>query len=223
MATKAEEIAETLTYEKWINNTSKELAKEYDCHPNTITAGRKKAGLPDKCDAKEHLEWYYGVPAEWLLHTLHNTLGKSLVQIGEETPLTDATVMRLMDRLDTPRRNMSEAALNHLDGYSEKERKERMQAALEARRQQHASLLVDDDNYMVWRDDRGIHEEMKVHTLLAIAEFGFEAVAEADHIHHEINLPYANWHENLRLYSASEHANRHAGEYKPDLESALPD
>lgn len=49
------------------------------------------------------------------------------------------------------------------------------------------------------RDDRFYH-----HRLIAVAEYGFDAVAEKD-VHHKNGIGWANWAENIELLEPGEH------------------
>lgn len=54
----------------------------------------------------------------------------------------------------------------------------------------------------------GQDREIPVHRLLAVAEFGFEAVQDKD-VHHKNEIPWDNRPENLELMTRSEHTTHH--------------
>lgn len=76
------------------------------------------------------------------------------------------------------------------------------------------SLKMNSNGYYLWQEQS--HEEnkvVKVHRLVAISEYGFDAVAEK-HVHHTNQIKFDNRPENLELLSPSEHMELHAKERK---------
>lgn len=70
-----------------------------------------------------------------------------------------------------------------------------------------AGYVTRPDGYRRWQDG---HQTLYVHRLLAVAEWGFDAVA-GSHVHHKNRHRWDNRIENLRLFdSASAHARHHA-------------
>lgn len=69
---------------------------------------------------------------------------------------------------------------------------------------------TDKEGYEWWQNtcgpDRKTH--VYVHTLVAIAEHGFEAVV-GNHVHHKNRVPWDNRPENLEVLTASEHMKHH--------------
>ena len=65
------------------------------------------------------------------------------------------------------------------------------------------------EGYPIWRHqyDNEIHI-LRVHRLLAVAEFGFDAVCGMD-VHHKNDLSWGNWPNNLELVTPAEHARLH--------------
>ena len=59
--------------------------------------------------------------------------------------------------------------------------------------------------YMVWQDSTG---SSSVHRLLAVAEWGFDAMRDK-HVHHINGIPWDNRVENLKIVSNSEHQREH--------------
>jgi hypothetical protein len=64
--------------------------------------------------------------------------------------------------------------------------------------------------YAQWRN--GAVEHVLVHRLLAVAEYGFDAVA-GKHIHHKNGIRWDNRLENLEVLTPSEHAKLHGRGY----------
>jgi len=61
--------------------------------------------------------------------------------------------------------------------------------------------------YEVWVDD---NRQVRVHRLLAVAEFGFDAVADCD-VHHINGIGWDNRPENIEVLTRSEHSALHNG------------
>lgn len=62
--------------------------------------------------------------------------------------------------------------------------------------------------------------EVRLHRLVAVAEYGFEAVA-GQQVHHANRIPWDNRPENLLVLSPSEHSRLHAAEDDLPLSVAL--
>lgn len=86
-------------------------------------------------------------------------------------------------------------------------------------RVERAGFLTDDRGYERWSatdTERGREEYVKVHRLLAVAEFGFDAVCDMD-VHHGVEshlpaceIPWANWGENIEVIERGQHMTHHA-------------
>ena len=112
-------------------------------------------------------------------------------QVGDRLGCSGRTISEWLRRKDIETRGWSEAARHGLS---------RKPAQLETLR----------DGYEQWANE---HNDAKyrcrVHRLLAVSEFGFEAVADM-HVHHKNNIPWANWPSNLELLSPSDHMKFHS-------------
>jgi transcriptional regulator with XRE-family HTH domain len=53
-----------------------------------------------------------------------------------------------------------------------------------------------------------VRKKVGVHRLIAVAEYGFDAVAGME-VHHKNGIPWANWSDNLEVMTKSEHAAYH--------------
>lgn len=77
-------------------------------------------------------------------------------------------------------------------------------------RVEYADYNQHDQGYERWQnyygEDRGV--TVFVHRLLAVAKYGFDAVAN-NHVHHKKSIPWLNTYENIELMSKSEHAKQH--------------
>jgi len=86
--------------------------------------------------------------------------------------------------------------------------------------QHYAGLRMNEDGYMVWRTYvDGTYHRVRVHRLLAVAEYGFDAVADAD-VHHKNGVRFDNRPKNIEPLPPSEHRQLH-GEERGDEQRAL--
>jgi hypothetical protein len=103
----------------------------------------------------------------------------SLHEIGDECGVTAASVQYQMDKHDIPTR------ASNLEKpptfYTDKEGYERVSCC---------------------------STPVYVHRLMAVAEFGFDAVAGIE-VHHETNVPWDNRFENFMLMTKSQHSSWH--------------
>lgn len=105
-------------------------------------------------------------------------------EVGDELGCHYKTVMRWMDRLNIPTRK--DVSVSH-----------------------HIERRDGKDGYSKWNDG---NTTVLVHRLAAVAEFGFDAVVEADNIHHKSGYKFDNRHENFDLVSHAEHGRIHSNE-----------
>jgi len=81
------------------------------------------------------------------------------------------------------------------------------------------------DGHMSWRQTPTPNREnhfMFVHRLVAVAEYGADAVA-GNHIHHKNGIPWDNRPENLKVLSPSEHMKLHGQQARVSREDLLED
>lgn len=65
------------------------------------------------------------------------------------------------------------------------------------------------DGYEVWRTEvKGTNHSVRVHRLLAVAEYGFEEVSEKV-IHHKNKIPFDNREDNIIPVTREEHTEIH--------------
>lgn len=83
-----------------------------------------------------------------------------------------------------------------------------------------ASFYTTERGYEFWSspatevEDRG-YEYLRVHRLLAIAKYGFEAVKDIP-VHHRKPIPWLNTYDNIELMNAEDHGRHHAEEADVD-------
>jgi len=117
--------------ELYWQKTADEITNELGIGGSTYARAKEYAGLPPKTN-KNRLEHVYGVPAEWLLDTLHNTLGKSVNQMSDDLPVSRKWISNKMDEWGLPRRGQSEAELHKWKQMSPEEREAQISAAHKA-------------------------------------------------------------------------------------------
>jgi hypothetical protein len=89
----------------------------------------------------------------------------------------------------------------------------------------YARTEINNFGHVVWRvsgTKSANRQSLPVHRLLAVAEYGTEAVKDKV-VHHKNNIPFDNRLSNIELMDSSEHARHHnAGQYHvSDLELKL--
>jgi transposase len=82
----------------------------------------------------------------------------------------------------------------------------------ERSRYRPATFYIDDEGYEQWNNGTNQHESggesLRVHRLIAVAEYGIEKVKNKV-VHHKNGMKRDNRVENLELMEQSEHAKKH--------------
>lgn len=112
------------------DHTYNELAELLDRPRGTVQGKAARMDLPEKTIANE-LEWRYGVPLDWLLDTLHNTLDKPITRMAEELDVSHGWVQNQMADRNIYNRGCSEAAELRMAELSKAERKRQTAKARE--------------------------------------------------------------------------------------------
>lgn len=119
-----------------------------------------------------------------ILRELYHEKGMSTHELADELGVSQTTICRWMDKHEIPRDIPVPERPPH---YCE-----------------------DAKGYMVWRHKQnGIHHKVKVHRLLAVAEFGYDAVVGND-VHHKNHHKIDNRPDNIELINRSKHRSNHA-------------
>lgn len=121
------------------------------------------------------------------LHRLYWDEGCSLSQIAELTPVTFGAIKHHMEKHGIDRRTSAEANRRHT-----------------------AAIRVEEQGYVRWRStEAGRERTCSVHRLLAVSEFGIDAVKEME-VHHSNGIPWDNRAENIELLTKEEHVSHHS-------------
>lgn len=135
------------------------------------------------------------------LRELYTERKLSALAISNKFGVHETTIGEWLDRFGVEKRGVSEA--REL-----------------AERRNPAPYRTEKNGYECWHVRSGEDsDKLYVHRLLAVAEFGAEAVG-GSHIHHKNGIPWDNRPENIEPVSPSEHMSKHrkgtASYYKID-------
>lgn len=126
--------------------------------------------------------------SEELLRKLYHDERKSMLEISKILDCGQSTISEYFQKFEIETRSLSQQqSISH--GYDPG----------------HVTLWQHHGGYMVWKNgDKGI----AVHRLLAIAEYGFDAV-DGNQVHHKNGIPWDNRHENVEPVTTEEHGKKH--------------
>lgn len=186
-AYKDKELMERLYFEEELNQ--REIADKICSPPTTVNRWMRKHGItltvaPEDYDIPDEEPW----KDEELLRKMYLGDLLSTNDIATLFDCSSATVNKWLNRFGIEKRNRSQA-LN----------------AVHSGTKEAAAYSMDSDSYMRWTPG---DDYMSVHRLMAIAEWGVDAV-EGMHVHHKNGLRWDNRIENLELLTNSEHQQKH--------------
>lgn len=191
-----------------------EIAEECGVHPDTIYYHINKHGFP-KVDhsaymGQDHDEPYHD--KEWLEREYWEN-GRDTVDIGKECGVRAETIRRWLEKHDLGTRDRSEAVRKQWENDPERRRKQSEWMA-EHRDEFapypssiHPSIFTRNTGHVV-ATGGGDEGSIGIHRLLAVAEYGLDAVAGMD-VHHKNGIPWDNRPENIELLTRSEHMRTH--------------
>jgi len=120
--------------------------------------------------------------AEWL-HEQYHENELSQAEIANKCGIDQTTVSRWMRRHDIERRH-----INCRTGVG----------------------IVAEDGYQMWHES-SLSKHVLIHRLLAVAEYGFDAVCDME-VHHQNGIKWDNRPDNIEVLTPSEHRSHHACE-----------
>jgi hypothetical protein len=121
---------------------------------------------------------------------------KSLREIGRENDVSHKTISYWFEKFDLPKRGVG----GELPWVPLRTESENSESA----------------GYTKWRhsvdyEDGKVDHRVSVHRLLAVAEYGFDAVVDM-HVHHKNRIKWDNRGKNIKLLDSSEHIKHHHDE-----------
>lgn len=171
-----------------------EIADELGVGSTTVTNAYDELDFPEKTEANR-LEYQYGVPINWLLDALHNTLEKSVNQMSSELDVSRVWIDRQMRKYDIHKRGRSEAESLKWEQMDDEERQQQVKAAHERTRELYKNGNGSFQEW--WRENP---EEARAHAKEAAAlgtpareENGMKGVSGQDH---------PRWRGGKNLYDA---------------------
>lgn len=183
------EVMESL-YEDY---TYDEIAEELGTSPTTISSWMKRHGLsvefPD-VDLSQYSEPYYDNAD--LMERLYLEEEMSSSEIGAFLSCSGSTVLDRLEKFGIDKRSMSQAQMVAKGTAG------------------HQPLRHSEEGYEVWNSPSGPGTNMvRVHRLLAVAEYGIDALEGMD-VHHKNGVVWDNRAENIELQPWKKHR-REAG------------
>lgn len=165
------------------------VAAEVDVAESTIRHWADKYDIerPDPDTTPEPLQ-----DEEWL-RKQYIERKRPTTEIADEVGCTDVTVSKWLREYGINVRSSSEAAvLSHLNDIP--------------------SPRTNEYGYQIYQTQhKGERFQVAVHRLLAVADYGFDAVT-GKVVHHENHIPWDNRHENLSLMKLEAHSKYHSRE-----------
>ena len=141
----------------------------------------------------------------------------SAAEIARVTGVSEDTVYRMVEQTpELEKRSLKESHEHYWEHASEDEGLERTRAGREAVKTDHVSLHTIKRGYERINCNDG---KVRHHRLLAVAEFGFDAVKDKI-VHHKNSIPWDNRPENLEIMTQAEHASLHKRQEAAEMEEA---
>lgn len=181
---------EELLRKKYVDEemTMVEVAGEFDCHHTTIRNWIERHGIEKRDTMGRYEDEKPWTDEDWM-YEKYVEEELSQIQIANIVEANRTTIARWIKRHGIESRSLSEASrlrnlnrdvpLNCVDGYRVWRHK--------------------------WQSDR---DNILVHRLLAVAEYGFEEVS-GKVVHHKNGVRWDNRSENIELLTRSEHIKHH--------------
>lgn len=159
------------------------VANELDCSQYYVRKWMDKHGIEPRDSGGEPKDAVYK-NKEWLIQKYHNE-SKTLEELAEICSVCDETIYYYMEKFDIQRRDNT-VIMKPLN------------------------LKTTKRGYEIFQPKEGriIH-----HRLLAVAEYGFEAV-KGKEVHHKNGIPWDNRPENIDLLAKEDHQRLHILEQK---------
>jgi hypothetical protein len=123
---------------------------------------------------------------QWLREKYHGE-GLTAEEMGDMCGVSPAAIYKWMDRNNIERRPKDQCQRNEYAGFATQQ-----------------------SGYETWRSHNsdGTEDRVRVHRLLAVAKYGFEAVGGM-HVHHKNGIKWDNRIENVEIFTPTEHRAAH--------------
>lgn len=171
-----------------------EIADEFGCSRTTITKWMDEHGIEarDKSEAatRHWSEKDYPWKDKERLEELYLDKRMSTTQIADEMDCSRSTIGEWLDKYGIPRRSQGE------------------EIEINAMQNPNICFYMDHGYERIVDHCGGGRDTCYVHRLLAVAEYGFDAVKNSD-VHHKNEIKWDNRPENIELMDISEHRRYH--------------
>lgn len=178
-----EETLRELHFEEGM--TQQEIADELGCTSATVSRWFQQHNI--ETQTTRSYDRYVDANTPWrdeeTLRELHWDRGMSLSEVADHLDTDHPTIKRWLKKHDIPIHDSSYAW--------------------------NGKLKLNKNGYEVVRTGDGV---VRLHRLLAIAEYGFDAVVDND-VHHENSIPWDNRQENISVVSRQQHMEHHGDEF----------
>lgn len=180
------ELMERLYHEE--DMTMSEIGDELGCSTTNISKWMKKHGIQTKDRGERHVKYEQLNDEEWLREKYHGE-GMVMHEVADLVGCTKGAIEKALER---------HGIESHSKGYPNK-----------------SIHPIFDVNRGYWRatshhkeDGEWVTKSVRIHRLIAIAEYGFEAVCN-NLVHHKNGIPWDNRPGNLEVMSRSKHQRIH--------------
>lgn len=183
-----EEILRRLYWDEWLSTS--EMANIFDCHSSTVTRWMKKLGVDLRDSSQQKINHKELTDEDWLREKYHDEM-KSITEVAEEIGCSRMPVFRALKRHGIERHDKYYAAGNLHPGF---------------RMHVQGYMCAFSNHYE--GDGEQTFEEVRIHRLLAVAEYGFDEVAGRS-VHHKNGIPWDNRPENIEVMDKEDHVKHH--------------
>lgn len=166
-----------------------EIAERFGCSTQTVYRWMKKL---DISASRDRFQVGDKVNDKDWLQEQYKKRELSIRKIAKKDSVSSDVVLDRLHEFDIQTRNKSEAAINRHGKYN-------------------VPCKFHEGHFYCFHKFRGVEKQIAIHRLVAVAEFGFDAVIDKE-IHHKNSMKCDNRPENLEPLSVEEHRRLHAKE-----------
>ena len=184
---------------------TREIAEDFDVHPDTITYFRNKHNIPAHGKRPEKNPGAKYKDKQWLKEQYWEK-ERNTNELAEECGCSNETIRRWLNNHDLGVRSRSEQTRLEWIGADERKAKQ-AKATSERNKSIHPSFFTRKNGYEVVACGTN-KKQASMHRLLAVAEYGIDAV-EGMCVHHKNEVKWDNRPENIELMTRSDHMKHH--------------